>query len=250
MEFRDEVRKAAAEFGTPLTERQEEQFSLYYSLLLEWNEKMNLTAITEPREVAAKHVVDSLSAFDPELFREGTRVIDVGSGAGFPGLALKIYFPSMDIVLLDSLQKRVKFLETVVSALGLSGVACVHGRAEEAARRKEYREQFDLALARAVARLSVLAEYTLPFVRVGGSLLALKGARYAEEMTEAEQAAKILGGGVPSAKAVKLPGLDDGRAVVRIVKERPTPKAYPRKSGTPEKKPLGGDAMKTKEAKE
>ena len=165
MEFRGELQRAAAEFGTPLTEEQAEQFSLYYDLLLEWNGKMNLTAITEPREVAAKHVVDSLSAFDGTLFREGVRVVDVGSGAGFPGLALKIYFPSMEIVLQDSLQKRVKFLETVVSALGLSGISCVHGRAEEAARRKEYREQFDLALARAVARLSVLAEYTLPFVR-------------------------------------------------------------------------------------
>ena len=211
MEFRGELQRAAAEFGTPLTEEQAEQFSLYYDLLLEWNGKMNLTAITEPREVAAKHVVDSLSAFDGTLFREGVRVVDVGSGAGFPGLALKIYFPSMEIVLLDSLQKRVKFLETVVSALGLSGVFCVHGRAEEAA------------------------------------LLALKGARYAEEMAEAEQAAKILGGGKPAAKAVKLPGLDDGRAVVRITKERPTPKAYPRKSGTPEKKPLGGD-VRIKEA--
>ena len=136
MEFRGELQRAAAEFGTPLTEEQAEQFSLYYELLLEWNGKMNLTAITEPREVAAKHVVDSLSAFDGTLFREGVRVIDVGSGAGFPGLALKIYFPSMEIVLLDSLQKRVKFLETVVSALGLSGVSCVHGRAEEAARRR------------------------------------------------------------------------------------------------------------------
>lgn len=239
MEFRGEVQKAAADFGTPLTEEQAEQFSIYYSLLLEWNEKMNLTAITEPREVAAKHVVDSLSAFEGPLFREGARVIDVGTGAGFPGLALKIYFPSMELVLLDSLQKRVKFLEAVVSALGLSGVACVHGRAEEAARQEEFRERFDLALARAVARLPVLAEYTLPFVRVGGAVLALKGARFAEEMAEAEQAAKILGGGKPTARAVKLPGLDDGRAVVRIDKVKPTPKAYPRKSGTPEKKPLG-----------
>ncbi|MBP5199689.1 MAG: 16S rRNA (guanine(527)-N(7))-methyltransferase RsmG [Schwartzia sp.] len=239
MEFRGEVQKAAADFGTPLTEEQAEQFSLYYSLLMEWNGKMNLTAITEPREVAAKHIVDSLSAFDGTLFREGVQVIDVGTGAGFPGLALKIYFPSMELVLLDSLQKRVTFLEAVVSALGLSGVVCVHGRAEEAARQKEFRERFDLALARAVARLPVLAEYTLPFVRVGGAVLALKGARYAEEMAEAEQAAKILGGGKPSAKAVKLPGLDDGRAVVRIDKVRPTPKAYPRKAGMPEKKPLG-----------
>lgn len=239
MEFRDEVRTAAADFGMPLAETQMEQLAVYYNLLIEWNEKMNLTAITEPHEVAVKHIVDSLSAFDASLFTDGARVIDVGTGAGFPGVVLKIYYPSMELVLLDSLQKRVKFLETVVGALGLSGVECVHGRAEEAARQKQYRERFDLALSRAVARLSVLAEYTLPFVRVGGSLLALKGAKYAEEMEEAAQAAKILGGGVPMAKPVKLPGLDDGRAIVRIEKERPTPKVYPRKSGTPEKKPLG-----------
>ncbi|MBR1636174.1 MAG: 16S rRNA (guanine(527)-N(7))-methyltransferase RsmG [Lachnospiraceae bacterium] len=239
MEFRDEMKKAASDFGTPLEDVQLDQLVLYNSLLLEWNQKMNLTAITDPKEVAVKHMVDSLSAFDASLFRDGMRVIDVGSGAGFPGLALKIYFPSMKMVLLDSLQKRVKFLETVVSVLGLSGVVCVHGRAEETARQKEYRERFDLALSRAVARLSVLSEYTLPFVRVGGSLLALKGAKYAEEMAEAETAAKILGGGAPTAKPVKLPGLDDGRAIVRVDKIKPTPENYPRKSGTPEKKPLG-----------
>ena len=238
MEFRDEVQKAAAEFGTPLDDNRTDQLVLYYSLLLEWNNKMNLTAITDPKEVAVKHIVDSLSAFDGSLFRDGVRAVDVGTGAGFPGLVLKIYFPSMELVLLDSLQKRVKFLETVVSELGLKGVSCVHGRAEEAGRQKEYREQFDLAFSRAVARLSVLAEYTLPFVRVGGSLLALKGAKYAEEMEEAGTAAKILGGSVPTSKTVKLPGLDDGRAIVRIDKIKPTPKAYPRKSGTPEKKPL------------
>ena len=238
MEFRDEVQKAAAEFGTPLDDNRTDQLVLYYSLLLEWNNKMNLTAITDPKEVAVKHIVDSLSAFDGSLFRDGVRAVDVGTGAGFPGLVLKIYFPSIELVLLDSLQKRVKFLETVVSELGLKGVSCVHGRAEEAGRQKEYREQFDLAFSRAVARLSVLAEYTLPFVRVGGSLLALKGAKYAEEMEEAGTAAKILGGSVPTSKTVKLPGLDDGRAIVRIDKIKPTPKAYPRKSGTPEKKPL------------
>ncbi len=239
MEFRDEMEKAASDFGTPLDNVQLDQLVLYDSLLLEWNQKINLTAITDPKEVAVKHMVDSLSAFDGSLFRDGARAIDVGTGAGFPGLVLKIFFPSMELVLLDSLQKRVKFLENVVSALGLSGVSCVHGRAEETARQEGYRERFDLALSRAVARLSVLAEYTLPFVRIGGSLLALKGAKFAEEMTEAETAAKLLGGDVPTAKPVKLPGLDDGRAIVRIDKIRPTPKAYPRKSGTPEKKPLG-----------
>ena len=136
MTFREEALAAAEAFGTPLTKEQADQLAAYYALLIEWNEKMNLTAITEPHEVAVKHIVDSLSAFDAPLFTEGVRAVDVGTGAGFPGLVLKIFFPSMELVLLDSLQKRVKFLETVVSTLGLKGVACVHGRAEEAARQR------------------------------------------------------------------------------------------------------------------
>ena len=238
MTFRDEVRTATKAFGIALNEEQIECFNIYYQMLLKWNEKMNLTAITDPQEVAVKHVVDSLSAVDPSVFTKNVHAIDVGTGAGLPGVAIKIYCPSIHIVLLDSLQKRINFLQNVVSELGLSNVECVHARAEEAARQKEYRERFDVAMARAVARLSVLAEYTLPFVRVGGVLLALKGARYLEEMEEAEKASRILGGGKPVARAVHLPGLCDGRAIVRIDKKTATPSAYPRKSGTPEKKPL------------
>ena len=238
MTFHEEVRTAAEAFGIALDEEQIECFNIYYRMLLEWNEKINLTAITNPKEVAVKHIIDSLSAFDTSVFSQNAHVIDVGTGAGLPGIALKIYCPSIHLVLLDSLQKRVNFLKNVVVRLGLSDVECVHARAEEAARKKDYRERFDVAVARAVARLSVLAEYTLPFVRVGGVLLALKGARYLEEMEEAEKALHILGGGKPIARPVRLPGLDDGRAIVRVDKKRTTPSAYPRKSGTPEKKPL------------
>ena len=144
-----------------------EQLAVYYNLLIEWNEKMNLTAITEPHEVAVKHMVDSLSAYAPELFRPGAKVLDVGTGAGFPGLPLKIFVPEIELTLMDSLNKRVKFLETVVAELGLAGVECVHARAEEGARDKRYREQFGLVVSRAVARLPVLAEYALYRIAFG-----------------------------------------------------------------------------------
>ena len=239
MDFRDELASAAAAYGLSLRDAQLAQFQKYYELLISWNEKINLTAITEPREVAVKHIVDSLSAYDAALFGDGAPVIDVGTGAGFPGIPLKILRPDLRLTLLDSLQKRVGFLREVVSALGLAQTECVHARAEEAARQKTYRERFDVAVSRAVARLAVLAEYTLPFVRLGGSFFALKGAKYREETQEAGAALKLLGGGLPEIRPVKLPGLDDARAIVRIEKLRPTPAAYPRKAGTPEKKPLG-----------
>ena len=230
---------ACSEFGLDLDQTATDRLNTYGNLLVSWNEKINLTAITEPREVAVKHIVDSLSAYDAALFGDGAPVIDVGTGAGFPGIPLKILRPDLRLTLLDSLQKRVGFLREVVSALGLAQTECVHARAEEVARQKTYRERFDVAVSRAVARLAVLAEYTLPFVRLGGSFLALNGAKYREETQEAGAALKLLGGGLPEIRPVKLPGLDDARAIVRIEKLRPTPAAYPRKAGTPEKKPLG-----------
>lgn len=237
--FKEELQKAAAEYGIVLTAQQMEQFNRYFELLIEWNGKMNLTAITEPHEVAVKHMIDSLSAWDEQVFPEGASIIDVGTGAGFPGLPLKIYRPDLKLTLLDSLNKRVKFLQEVTDALGLSGVECIHARAEEAARSRLYRERFDAAVSRAVARLPILAEYCLPFVRKGGFFVALKGMQYKEEMQEAMQAVKLLGGGKLQSCPVKLPGLDDVRAVIRIPKLRQTPAVYPRKAGTPEKNPLG-----------
>ena len=220
--FIEEMKKAAAGYGIELSEKQLEQFNRYYELLVEWNKVMNLTAITEPHEVAVKHMIDSLTAYDASLFTEGATVIDVGTGAGFP----------------DSLNKRVRFLQTVVDELGLQDVACVHARAEEGARNKAYREQFDIAVSRAVARLPILAEYCLPFVRRGGHFLALKGMQYQEEEQEAVKAIKVMGGSSTQTRPVKLPGLDDVRAVIDITKGMPTPKAYPRKAGTPAKNPL------------
>ena len=231
---------AAKEYGLSLTDKQVEQCARYGALLLSWNEKMNLTAITAPEEVAVKHFIDAASVWRADWFTGAVRrVIDVGTGAGFPGLPLKILHPDLEVTLLDALQKRVRFLEAVIDDLGLTGITALHARAEEAARQKAYRARFDAAVSRAVAPLAVLAEYTLPFLRVGGFLAAQKGAKYAAEAQEGAQAIALLGGAPPVAETVKLPGLDDVRAVLYVKKTGPTPDFYPRKAGTPEKKPLG-----------
>lgn len=236
--FQDEMKKATEAYGLHLSEVQLQQFTRYYELLIAWNEKMNLTAITEAHEVAIKHMVDSLTAYDKTLFHKGVSVIDVGTGAGFPGLPLKIFCPEIRLTLMDSLNKRVKFLQTVVDELGLTGVECVHARAEEGARNKKYREQFDIAVSRAVARLPILCEYCLPFVKKGGHFLALKGRAYAEEAEEAKKAIKVMGGSHTEVREVHLPDLEDKRAIIIVTKTMPTPKAYPRKAGTPAKNPL------------
>ena len=238
MIFTEALQDAAAKYGLKLTESQISDFNVYYELLVEWNQKINLTALTSPEDVAVKHIIDSLSCFKQELFKPGTTLIDVGTGAGFPGLPLKIYYPELKLTLLDSLNKRVKFLQLVVDKLNLNGVEVIHARSEEAARQKKYREKFDLASARAVARLPILAEYCLPFVKVGGTFIALKGRQYEEEMTEADKAVKVLGGKIAEAVPVKLPGLEDKRAVIYIEKIKKTPAVYPRKAGTPERNPI------------
>lgn len=238
MNFVDELKVAATEYGLNLTEDQISAFNKYYELLYEWNKKINLTAITEPKDVAIKHMVDSLSCFKADLFKENISLIDVGTGAGFPGLPLKIFYPSLKLTLLDSLNKRVKFLQLVVDELGLKDVEVIHARSEEAARNKKYREKFDLATARAVARLPIICEYCLPFVKDGGTFIALKGRQYEEEATQAQKAIKVLGGEISDIMPVKLPEIDDKRAVIYIKKIKSTPKTYPRKAGTPERNPI------------
>lgn len=238
MTFKDYLVDAAKKYGIILSEKQVIQFDKYFSILLEWNEKINLTAITEPREVAVKHMIDSISCWDDKLFRESIDVIDVGTGAGFPGIPLKIFKPNIKITLLDSLNKRINFLNSVIDELGLDNASCIHGRAEDAARSKELRENFDLVVSRAVARLPVLAEYCMPFVKKGGFFAALKGMQYLQEMEEGQKAIIALGGDHPKCVEVVLPDLDDRRAVIYVQKKSNTPKAYPRKAGTPEKKPL------------
>ena len=224
--------------GLSPTEQAVEQLSRYCDLLLEKNQVMNLTAITEPSAVAQLHFLDSLTVLRAADCR-GKSIIDVGCGAGFPGVPLKIYCPELRVTLIDSLGKRLKFLQQVIDTLGLKYIRCEHLRAEDAGKNSKHREKYDLVTARAVARLSVLAEYCLPLVKKGGRFIALKGSKYAEEITEGSEAVKILGGKIISAEPVKLPGLDDGRAIIKISKLKTTPAQYPRKAGTPEKQPLG-----------
>lgn len=236
--FEEILAARAAEAGIPLTAEQIGQFSVYHEMLLDWNTRMNLTALTAPEDVAVKHIIDSLTAYDAALFDGARTLIDVGTGAGLPGIPLAVYAPHLTVTLLDSLNKRVRFLTEVTAAMGLQNVRCIHARAEEAARTAEHRAAYDIAVSRAVARLPVLIEYTLPFVRVGGTLLALKGRAYAEEQKEARRAAEVLGGGRITARPVHLPGLDDVRAILTVTKERQTPAAYPRGGGAPTRRPI------------
>lgn len=227
---------SAVQAGFDLSALQLEQFEKYYEMLVETNKVMNLTALTEPQDVAVKHFVDSLMAYND--YFPGKVLADVGTGAGFPGIPLKIYCPSLKVVLIDSLAKRLNFLQCVIDKLGLNDIECVHLRAEDAGKNTAHREKYDIVTARAVARLSVLSEYCLPLVKVGGIFVALKGKKYQDEIDAAGKALNILGGKIIEAKKVELPGLDDGRAVVTIKKVKITPKAYPRKAGLPDKNPL------------
>ena len=227
-EFIKILDEAAGKAGFNLTPLQLEQFDTYYRMLVETNKVMNLTALTEPQ--------DSLMAYD--TYFPGKVLADVGTGAGFPGIPLKIFCPSLKVVLIDSLAKRLNFLQNVIEALQLQDIECVHLRAEDAGKNAAHREKYDIVTARAVARLSVLAEYCLPLVKTGGMFIALKGSKYKEEINDAAKALNILGGKLVLARQVELPGLDDGRAVVAIKKVKPSPKAYPRKAGLPEKHPL------------
>ena len=236
--FEEILAARAAEAGIPLTAEQIGQFSAYHEMLLDWNTRMNLTALTAPEDVAVKHIIDSLTAYDAALFDGARTLIDVGTGAGLPGIPLAVYAPHLTVTLLDSLNKRVRFLTEVTAAMGLQNVRCIHARAEEAARTAEHRAVYDIAVSRAVARLPVLLEYTLPFVRVGGTLLALKGRAYAKEQKEARRAAEVLGGGRITARPVHLPGLDDVRAILTVTKERQMPAAYPRGGGAPTRRPI------------
>ena len=236
--FEEILAARADEAGIPLTAEQIGQFSVYHEMLLDWNTRMNLTALTAPEDVAVKHIIDSLTAYDAALFDGARTLIDVGTGAGLPGIPLAVYAPHLTVTLLDALNKRVRFLTEVTAAMGLQNVRCIHARAEEAARTAEHRAAYDIVVSRAVARLPVLLEYTLPFVRVGGTLLALKGRAYAEEQKEARRAAGVLGGGRITTRPVHLPGLDDVRAILTVIKERQTPAAYPRGGGAPARRPL------------
>ena len=224
--------------GISLSEKQIQQFIIYYEMLVEWNEVMNLTAITEYEEVMKKHFIDSISLLKAYDVSKSTSVIDVGTGAGFPGLALKIAYPNLKVTLLDSLNKRINFLNAVIDKLALSDVEAIHGRAEDFAKPGKLREKYDLCVSRAVANLSTLSEYCLPFVKVGGQFISYKSEKIAEEKAAAENAIKILGGTVKNQVEFMLPDSDIYRNLFIIEKIKQTPKKYPRKAGLPGKEPL------------
>lgn len=221
-----------------LTADELNKFLRYHELLVEWNEKINLTAITAAHDVAEKHFVDSLLAQKMPLSWQDKTVIDIGTGAGFPGIPLKIMDNSLKVTLFDSLQKRLNFLDTVIAELGLMDITTMHGRAEDGGRAPNLREQYDIATARAVAKMPVLLEYALPFVKVGGYFIALKGPELDEELGQSKKALKTLGAEVAEVGHFTLAGGNYTRNIALIKKVSPTPKSYPRKAGTPQKKPL------------
>lgn len=224
--------------GISLTERQKQQFDRYYELLVEWNKVMNLTGITEYEEVNEKHFVDSLSIVNAIEMNEVNTVIDIGTGAGFPGIPLKIAFPHLKIVLLDSLNKRINFLNTVIKELELDDIKTIHGRAEDYAKQQEFREKFDLCVSRAVANLSTLSEYCIPYIKENGMFIPYKSGEIDEEIQNSKNAIRILGGEMKDVLKFQLPGTEIGRSLVLIRKEHCTSKKYPRKAGLPAKEPL------------
>ncbi|MBR3624528.1 MAG: 16S rRNA (guanine(527)-N(7))-methyltransferase RsmG [Selenomonadaceae bacterium] len=232
--FEDKLKQAFKEYGLEVNLEREKKFGAFYRLIIEWNEKMNLTAITEEDEFVRKHILDSLSGLD---YIGTGRILDLGSGAGFPGIPLKIYNEAYNITFLDALKKRLHFLDEVANNLSLQNVTTIHGRAEDLAK-TDLRESFDTVVSRAVASLPVLSEYALPFLKVGGTFIAWKGSKAKDEAKESEKALKVLGGELEEIKEVAIPKLTEERALIIIRKSKTTPKEYPRKPGTPQKKPL------------
>lgn len=232
------LRQQVNPWGISLSDQQLKQFDQYYECLVEWNRVMNLTGITEEKEVYVKHFYDSLTLAKVIPFQSLESMIDVGTGAGFPGIPLKIAFPHLKVVLLDSLKKRVGFLEEVCKQVGLIDVECIHGRAEEFAHKKEFRQSFDLATARAVAKLNVLSEYCLPFVKVGGVFVAMKGTDVSGEIIEAKNALHKLGKASIDQVKLSLPEEMGERHLLVMKKSDNSPKQYPRKAGMPTKQPI------------
>lgn len=230
------LKEGVMNFGVSLTEIQVKEFLKYMELLLEWNQKVNLTAIEDEREIIIKHFIDSMSIM-PYFENKELKLIDVGTGGGFPGIPVKIAFSNVKVTLLDSLEKRVKFLNEVISVLKLNGINAVHGRAEDCGAAKEHREKYDISVARAVASLPVLLEYCLPFVKPGGLFIAMKGSSI-EELESSGKALEVLGGEIEKVNTFELPFSEAKRNIVIVRKLRQTPTKYPRKAGKPSKEPL------------
>jgi len=232
----DKFIEEAENINIVFTNEQLEQFRMYYEMLVEKNKVMNLTGITEWDEVLEKHFLDSISLIRAIDLNQELTVMDMGTGAGFPGIPLKIAFPNLKVTLADSLNKRVLFLQEVIDALGLENIEAIHGRAEDLARDKKYRENYDLSVSRAVANLSTLSEYCLPFVKLGGQFISYKSGEIEEEVASSKSAVFLLGGKIKD--TVKFELGESGRSFIVIDKVKGTPKTYPRKAGTPSKKPL------------
>ena len=233
--FSEELEIAAKQIEIELTKEQIEKYYNYMNLLLEWNEKINLTAIIDPKEIILKHFVDSLTI--AKYIKDDEKLIDVGTGAGFPGIPLSIVKENTDIVLLDSLNKRINFLEEVKENLKLENITTIHGRAEEFGKNKKERETYDIATSRAVAPLNILLEYLLPLVKVGGRAICMKGSNI-EEIENAKNALEILGGKIEKIEEITLPNSDIKRNIIIVKKVKNTPSKYPRKPGTPSKEPI------------
>ena len=232
----DKFIEEANKINIVFTELQLKQFRIYFEMLIEKNKVMNLTGITEWDEVLEKHFLDSISLIRAIDLNKNLTVMDMGTGAGFPGIPLKIAFPNLQVTLADSLNKRVLFLQEVIDELKLDGIEAIHGRAEDLARDKKYRESYDLSVSRAVANLSTLSEYCLPFVKIGGQFISYKSGEIDEEVTASKSAVFLLGGKIK--ETVKFELGESGRSFIIIDKVKGTPKTYPRKAGTPSKKPL------------
>ena len=236
--FKEILQKVANECNINFSDEQLSQFDCFYKMLIDWNKICNLTAITDPYDFAIKHIIDSILLWNEEKFYNVKNVIDIGTGAGFPGIPLKIFKPQLEIILLDSLAKRIKFLMTVIDKIEMKDITCIHSRAEDAAQNPKLRENFDLVVSRAVAKLNILTEYCIPFVKIGGIFVAQKGPNVIEEVNEADKSIKILGGNNKiEIKNLTLPNGDE-RNLIYIKKVVKTSNKFPRKAGLPEKKPL------------
>ncbi len=232
------LKDSMLQLGFEISEKQISQFMTYKQLLLEWNEKINLTAITDEKDIILKHFVDSVSLLTAIDIKEGMSFIDVGTGAGFPGIPVKIMFPQINITLLDSLQKRITFLEEVIGTLQLQNTECIHMRAEDGGQSKELREHFDCCVSRAVASLNILCEYCMPFVKCGGYFVSLKGPDVSQEIMEAQKAISTLGCKLEKTEKVEIPNSDITHSVIILKKLCQTPSQYPRKAGKASKSPI------------
>ena len=235
-DFKNKMIELARMINDELTEDQVENFFKYMNLLLEWNEKINLTAITDVDDIILKHFIDSMTVL--KYIEKDKSIIDVGTGAGFPGIPIAILREDVKITLLDSLNKRINFLNEVCSELKINNIETIHGRAEEAGQNKQYREKYDIAVSRAVANMTTLSEYLIPFVKVGGICICMKGSEIDHELEQAKFAIKELGGKIEKVEKFNLPDSDIERNIVIIKKIKPTPNRYPRKAGMPSKIPI------------